>query len=105
MSSPPAAPPLETVLGSADVVAASRIAGVGPDGTLPLTRELLTDAPERQRFGLTQNVGMLTPRSAVPSTSSSARPAASGAEGRPIALGYHTGHWEIELLVRERRRL
>src|SRR4029078_9318060 len=24
-----------------------------------------------------------------------------GDDGRPVALGYHTGHWEVGLLVRE----
>ena len=58
MLPPPAAPPLEAVLGAADVVTAGRIAGVGPPGALPLTREMLVDAPSGNLFGLTQNVAM-----------------------------------------------
>lgn len=99
-----APPPLEAVLGSADVVSAGRIAGVGPHGTLPLTREMLTDAPSGTLFGLTQNVGMgwnpaalAGPEYVIVSTAGGVR----GAQGRPVALGFHTGHWEIELLVRE----
>ena len=104
MSPPPAAPPLEAVLGAADVVTAGRIAGVGPHGTLPLTREMLIDAPSGNLFGLTQNAGMGWsptalggPEYVIVSTAGGIR----GDDGQPIALGYHTGHWEIELLVRE----
>ena len=51
-------PPLESVLGDAESVAAGRIAGEGPAGRLPLTPEQLRDAPSGDLFGLTQNVGM-----------------------------------------------
>jgi len=71
---------------------------------LPLTRAMLMDAPSGNLFGLTQNVGMGWdpaalggPEYVIVSTAGGIR----GADGRPIALGYHTGHWEIELLVRE----
>ena len=94
---------LEAVLGSADVVSASRIVGEGPPGTLPLTPEMLINAPSGNLFGLTQNVGMGWSSSAlggpefvIVSTAGGVR----GADRRPVALGYHTGHWEIELLVR-----
>ena len=46
------------VLGSADVVSASRIVGEGPPGALPLTPEMLRESPSGNLFGLTQNVGM-----------------------------------------------
>ncbi len=69
------APPLDAVLGSANAVAAGRLAGAGPAGRLPLTPDMLREQPSGNVFGLTQNVG-------------------------PVALGYHTGHWEIGLLVR-----
>src|SRR5688572_7836509 len=104
MNRVPIAPPLEAVLGSADAVAASRVAGTGPSGRLPLTREMLVDAPSGNLFGLTQNVGMGWspgalggPEYVIISTLGGIR----GDDGRPIALGYHTGHWEIGLLVRE----
>ena len=51
-------PSLDSVLGAADVVAAGRIAGDGPAGRLPLTPDMLRDAPSGDLFGLTQNVGM-----------------------------------------------
>jgi len=104
MSPPRAIPTLEAVLGSADVVSASRMAGAGPPGALPLTREMLMEAPSGNLFGLTQNVGMGWsatalggPEYVIVSTAGGVR----GADRQPVALGYHTGHWESELLVRE----
>jgi putative YjhG/YagF family dehydratase len=104
--SSPLPPPIEAVLGDADSVAAGRIAAEGPAGQLPLTltRELLERAPSGDLFGLTQNVGMGWraeslggPEFVIVSTAGGLR----DANGTPIALGYHTGHWEISLLVRE----
>ena len=104
MSSVRTTPPLDAVLGSADAVSASRIVGEGPPGALPLTPEMLIDAPSGDLFGLTQNVGMGWsatalggPQYVIVSTAGGVR----GADRQPVALGYHTGHWEIELLVRE----
>ena len=98
------APSLESVLGSADAVAGNRLAGTGPAGRLPLTPEMLRDAPSGDLFGLTQNVAMGwdaaetgRPEYVIISTLGGVR----GEDGRPVALGYHTGHWEIGLLVRE----
>ena len=74
----------------------------GPAGALPLTDDLLRGSPSGDIFGLTQNVGMgWEPASAndraflILSTAGGLR----GADGRPIALGFHTGHWEISLQV------
>ena len=96
-------PPLEQVLGSAASIGASRIEGEGPDGRLPLTAEMLRDEPSGNLFGLTQNAGMGWrpdalggPQYVIVSTLGGLR----AEQGEPIALGYHTGHWEIGLLVR-----
>src|SRR5438132_9678853 len=74
----------------------------GPSGTLPLTDEMLRDSPSGDIFGLTQNAGMgWDPRELgrkqflILSTQGGLR----APDGRPVALGYHTGHWEIGLLV------
>src|SRR5438309_9490414 len=74
----------------------------GPVGSLPLTEEMLRDRPSGDLFGLTQNAGMGWEPSEVGrkqflilSTQGGLR----AADGKPIALGYHTGHWEIGLLV------
>src|SRR4051812_4633667 len=95
---------LDAVLGSAASVSADRIAGTGPAGALPLTPEMLRESPSGNLFGLTQNVGMGWrpdhlggPEFVIVSTAGGVR----GEDGTPIALGYHTGHWEIGLLVRK----
>src|SRR5881394_1292347 len=74
----------------------------GPSGSLPLTEEMLLNRPSGDLFGLTQNAGMgWDPRELgrkqflILSTQGGVR----AADGTPIALGYHTGHWEIGLLV------
>jgi xylonate dehydratase len=76
--------------------------GTGPAGRLPLTEALLCDSPSGDIFGLTQNAGMgWNPSEAgrkqflILSTQGGLR----APDGKPIALGYHTGHWEISLLV------
>jgi len=97
------APPLDAVLGSASAVAAGRLAGEGPAGRLPLTADMLREEPSGNLFGLTQNVGMGWspasldgPQYVIVSTHGGLR----SEDGSPVALGYHTGHWEIGLLVR-----
>jgi putative YjhG/YagF family dehydratase len=74
----------------------------GPAGTLPLTPDLLLNRPSGDLFGLTQNAGMGWKPSElgrkqflILSTQGGLR----APDGQPIALGYHTGHWEIGLLV------
>ena len=96
-------PPLEQVLGSADTIGNSRVEGDGPGGRLPLTPEMLRHEPSGNIFGLTQNAGMGWRPEAlggsqyvIVSTMGGLR----SEQGEPVALGYHTGHWEIGLLVR-----
>jgi putative YjhG/YagF family dehydratase len=74
----------------------------GPSGTLPLSDEILRSWSSGDLFGLTQSVGMgLDPRRAlgdqylILSTQGGVR----NPDGTPVALGYHTGHWEVGLLV------
>src|SRR6266576_6710842 len=74
----------------------------GAAGSLPLTPEMLLQSPSGDIFGLTQNAGMGWQPAEVGrkqflilSTQGGVR----AADGKPIALGYHTGHWEIGLLV------
>jgi putative YjhG/YagF family dehydratase len=75
----------------------------GPPGRLPLTAEQLREAPSGDLFGWTQDVGMgwrpdeLGRREfLLLSTSGGLR----NPDGTPAALGYHTGHWEVGLLVK-----
>jgi xylonate dehydratase len=101
--SAPDVPSLEAVLGSAESVRATRSRAPGPAGRLPLTAEALRDEPSGNLFGLTQNVGMgARPEEAVrtPFLILSTHGGLRGEDGRPIALGYHTGHYELDALVR-----
>jgi putative YjhG/YagF family dehydratase len=75
----------------------------GPSGSLPLTEDLLREAPSGDLFGWTQDAGMgwdpaeLGRREfLLLSTSGGLR----NPDGTPAALGYHTGHWEVGLLVK-----
>ncbi len=74
----------------------------GPQGSLPLDEELLRNAPSGDLFGLTQNAGMgwdprflRRPEFLILGTMGGIR----AEDGSPIALGYHTGHWEVGLLM------
>ncbi len=79
----------------------------GPEGMLPITPEMLLTQPSGNLFGLSQNAGMgweparlLDPEFLILSTHGGLR----AADGTPIALGFHTGHWEVGLLVAEAAR-
>ncbi len=79
----------------------------GPAGALPITVEMLLNAPSGNLFGLTQNAGMgwdparlLDPEFLILSTHGGLR----AEDGSPIALGFHSGHWEVGLLVAEAAR-
>jgi len=74
----------------------------GPAGRLPLTAEWLRQAPSGDIFGWTQNVGMGwrperlgAAEFLIVSTQGGLR----AADGTPVALGLHSGHWEVGLLV------
>ncbi|MGA2569440.1 MAG: YjhG/YagF family D-xylonate dehydratase [Terracidiphilus sp.] len=79
----------------------------GHKGRLPLTAEMLLTEPSGNLFGLTQSAGMgwapnrlLDPEFLILSTHGGLR----SENGEPIALGFHTGHWEVGLLVAEAAR-
>lgn len=104
MSTPMPSPSLADILGSAGQVEATRTHGSGPAGQLPLTAEMLLNEPSGHLFGLTQNAGMGWDPTEVGRTQFlivSTQGGLRDDDGRPIALGYHTGHWEIGLLVRQ----
>jgi xylonate dehydratase len=74
----------------------------GPAGALPLTEDMLRTRPSGDVFGWTQNAGMGWAPSAlggreflILSTHGGIR----APDGTPVALGYHTGHWEVGLLM------
>lgn len=79
----------------------------GPKGSLPLSDDMLRNWSSGDLFGMTQNAGMgwnpqdlLGPQYLILSTQGGVR----APDGTPIALGYHTGHWEVGLLVQEAAR-
>jgi len=79
----------------------------GPSGQLPITAEMLLTQPSGNLFGLSMNVGMgwnpanvLGSEVLILSTHGGVR----APDGSPIALGFHTGHWEVGLLVAEAAR-
>ena len=72
----------------------------GPAGKLPLSAEEMRSKPSGDIFGMTQSAGMGWKASElgrdhylVLSTQGGMR----APDGQPIALGFHTGHWEIAL--------
>ena len=75
----------------------------GPGGALPVTADMLKHSPSGDLFGWTQNVGMGLrpellgrPEFLILSTHGGLR----ADDGSPVALGYHSGHWEVGLLVK-----
>lgn len=74
----------------------------GPTGSLPLSPDFLTNAPSGDVFGWTQDAAMGWSPSdlgkdeyLILSTQGGIR----AEDGSPIALGYHTGHYEVGLLA------
>ena len=87
-----------------DSIFTLRTKAPGPSGVLPFTREQLATDPSGNLFGWTQNVGMGWDADKVAggdylilSTQGGIRQP----DGKPIALGYHTGHFEVGLLMEE----
>lgn len=79
-------------------------AAEGPAGQLPITGEVLRNAPSGEIFGMTQNAGMgwnplllNRPQYLILGTMGGIR----REDGTPLALGYHTGHWEIGVMMEE----
>lgn len=76
----------------------------GPEGRLPFEPDKLASAPSGEIFGWSQNVGMGWQPSRlnrdeylILSTQGGIR----RPDGTPVALGYHTGHWEVGILMEE----
>src|SRR5438067_1479262 len=95
------------ILNSPPEVYSIRTRALGPEGSLPLTEEMLRNWSSGDLFGLSQDAGMgweaaqLGKREfLILSTSGGLR----ADDGTPIALGYHTGHWEVGLLMQAAAR-
>jgi len=80
----------------------------GPKGALPLTPEILATQPSGNLFGWTQDAAMGWNPSQLGAKEFlmlSTHGGIRDKDGTPIALGYHSGHWEIGLLVEAAARV
>ena len=94
----------DQLLGSASALRRSRRVADARPGLLPLSEEMLLNDPSGNIFALALNAGMgwdpaevNRPAYMIISTMGGLR----DEHGKPIALGLHTGHWELGLLVRQ----
>ncbi|WP_342825370.1 YjhG/YagF family D-xylonate dehydratase [Candidatus Lucifugimonas marina] len=74
----------------------------GPKGTVPFTAEFLIEEPSGNHFGMTQNAGMgwnpselMRKQFIILSTVGGVKEE----DGSPVALGLHTGHFELVDMV------
>jgi putative YjhG/YagF family dehydratase len=83
------------------------VRAAGPAGSLPFTAEMLRQAPSGDLFGWTMNAAMGWEPAKMGGSEVlilSTHGGLRAPDGSPIALGYHTGHWEVSLLVEEAAR-
>lgn len=69
---------------------------------IPITSEMLLNRPSGDLFGLAQNAGMGWNPALLGGKDFLILSTHGGIrrpDGTPVALGYHTGHWEVGLLV------
>jgi len=92
------------IYGGAELLPTTRTRGQGREGKLPLDEDMLLNEASGNLFAMTQNVAMgwhpeevNREQYIIVSTKGGLR----AEDGNPVALGYHTGHWEISLLVME----
>jgi putative YjhG/YagF family dehydratase len=98
---------LSDILDSSPATLNLHTSAAGPAGSLPLTDDMLRNWSSGDLFGLSQDAGMGWNPSMlgrheflILSTSGGIR----ADDGTPIALGYHTGHWEVGLLMQAAAR-
>src|SRR5690606_25626820 len=103
----PTPPALDVLLGDGSAIAASRTSGEGPPRRPPIDARMLREAPSGHLFGMTQNAGMGWRASEVgrdPYLIVSTQGGLRAEDGQPVALGLHTGHWELDQMVRTAAR-
>ena len=89
-------PSLAEILETPESLSDTRLWGTGPTGRLPVTEKMLLQEPSGNLFGLTQNAGMGWDPTEVNRDSFLILSTHGGLrqeDGKPLALGYHTGHW------------
>lgn len=84
----------------------------GPPGRLPYTEQMLRGRPSGDLYGWTMNAAMGWEPARMDAEEVlilSTHGGLRAPDGTPVALGYHTGHWEVSLQVeaaaRELKRL
>jgi len=76
----------------------------GPEGRLPFSERMLLESPSGHLFGWSQNAGMGWDPATMGAKEILILGTQGGireSDGKPLALGYHTGHWEVGLLMAE----
>ena len=75
----------------------------GPAGIVPFTADFLTNSPSGDHFGMSQNAGMgwnpaelMRKQFIILATAGGLREE----DGTPVALGLHTGHFELSSMVK-----
>ena len=98
---------LDDLLGGGEEIYEVRTRAPGPEGRLNLDAETVIGSPSGDIFAYSQNAGMgWNPAHLgrkeflIVSTLGGIR----APDGTPVALGYHTGHWEVGLLMEEAAR-
>ncbi|MDQ0253172.1 putative YjhG/YagF family dehydratase [Evansella vedderi] len=97
-------PNLELIMGNNNgIIQNISTSAPGPNGELPLTSDMLLNWPSGDLFGLSQNVGMGWDTKKLTGKQMLILGTQGGIkdeDSKPIALGYHTGHWEISNLMK-----
>ena len=76
----------------------------GPQGSLPITADMLLNRPSGDLFGWAMNAGMGWNPARLGGKEILILSTHGGIrlpDGTAVALGYHTGHWEVGLLMQE----
>ncbi|MDW8038025.1 MAG: YjhG/YagF family D-xylonate dehydratase, partial [Thermoguttaceae bacterium] len=76
--------------------------GPGPEGRLPITEQMLLEWPSGMIFGMTQSAGMGWPPDRLSGPHYLMLSNLGGIrapDGRPVALGFHTGHYELGMAM------
>src|ERR1700710_217495 len=95
-------PSFDSLLQSDPAVFDVRSKAPGQQGSVPITAEMLLERPSGDLFGWAQNAGMgwnPTKLGGKEILILSTHGGIRRPDGTPVALGYHTGHWEVGLLM------
>ncbi|MFW0765948.1 YjhG/YagF family D-xylonate dehydratase [Trabulsiella odontotermitis] len=80
-----------------------RTHAAGPEGELPLTADMLINRPSGDIFGMTMNAGMGWKPDELDRDSIlllSTLGGLRGADGKPVALALHQGHYELDIQMK-----